>query len=347
MENVLEIKNIYGKDAFTRQDEAEDRVFYSPDRFVDHLDTTALASVSKIIENLIVEPSPVILDQMAGWNSHLPLTLRPSRVYGLGLNEQELGQNVALDDRIIHDLNIDPRLPFEDDTFDVVLNTVSVDYLTRPFEVFSETARILKPGGLYLVIFSNRMFPQKAVKVWRDASEEERIMIVQDYFRHEPLFTSTRVFVSRGLPRPVDDKYAEYGIPSDPVYAVYAEKRGPEDREWRRPEIRLDFELPMIPDPLTLAARKKRVHQTLVCPYCGEHLKKWTVPQSPFTEWDNEFMYICFNDSCSYMLRGWKAMHEQGNFGLSYRLQYNPLNDSFSPVPIPSLSAFRESIVED
>ena len=62
----------------------------------------------------------------------------------------------------MHDLNRTPTLPFEDESFDVVLNTVSVDYLTRPFEVFAEVGGVLRPGGLFLVTFSNRAFPQKA-----------------------------------------------------------------------------------------------------------------------------------------------------------------------------------------
>ena len=33
---------------------------------------------------------------MAGWDSHLPEDLRPARVAGLGLNENELRENAAL-----------------------------------------------------------------------------------------------------------------------------------------------------------------------------------------------------------------------------------------------------------
>ena len=101
---------------------------------------------------------------------------------------------------MLHDLNEDPILPFEDGTFDVVLNTVSVDYMTRPLEVFREIARILKPGGLFLVIFSNRMFPQKAVKIWKESNEAERVMLVEDFFRVTDDFEPARVFVSKGKP---------------------------------------------------------------------------------------------------------------------------------------------------
>ena len=39
--------------------------------------------------------------------------------------------------------------------------TVSIQYLTKPIEIFRDVNRILKPGGLFAVIFSNRMFPPK------------------------------------------------------------------------------------------------------------------------------------------------------------------------------------------
>lgn len=55
----------------------------------------------------------------------------------------------------------DARLPYEDNSFDVVTNAVSVDYLTRPLEMFREMHRVLKPGGQAIMSFSNRCFPTK------------------------------------------------------------------------------------------------------------------------------------------------------------------------------------------
>ncbi len=213
-------------DTFTRADESSDNEFYMRDRLVSHLDWRALTTVEEIIGKLIVEESPAILDLMASWDSHLPATIRPSRVTGLGLNRNELLHNNALSERVIHDLNVVPRLPFEDAAFDVVLNSLSVDYLVKPFEIFREVGRILKKGGLFLVVFSNRMFPQKAVKVWTQSSETERVGLVRRFFLDSGLFEQPEVFASRGKPRPADDKYAYLGIPSDPVYAVYAERVG-------------------------------------------------------------------------------------------------------------------------
>lgn len=54
---------------------------------------------------------------------------------GLGMNAEELQGNPILTDFEVKDLNKDPKLPYPDNTFDVVTNAVSVDYLCRPLEV--------------------------------------------------------------------------------------------------------------------------------------------------------------------------------------------------------------------
>jgi len=334
-----------GLDGFCRKDESDDLGFYSVDRFVSHLDTRALSTVQGLVGTLVVEPAPVILDLMASWDSHLPEDLRPREVLGLGLNERELARNQRLTKRVVHDLNRTPELPFADGLFDAVLNTVSVDYLTKPFAVFREVGRILKPGGLFLVVFSNRMFPEKAVKIWRQSNEMERLLLVEDYFRESGLFEKPRTFVSRGAPRPGDDKYAALGIASDPVFAVYADRIGGSGKA--RPEPVFVPEVCQPNSEEEYERRKALVSRTLECPHCGERMKKWLVPDSPYSTWDVEYMYICFNDACPYLVRGWDAMGKQGNFGLSYRQMYNPINRCLMPVPVPSLVALRESIVEE
>jgi hypothetical protein len=282
---------------------------------------------------------------MAGWDSHIPGDLRTSKVVGLGLNENELRNNNVLSEAVIHDLNKDPRLPFPDNRFDVVINTVSVDYMTKPPEVFKEVGRVLKPGGLFLVIFSNRMFSEKAVKVWREAGEEERVLLVEDFFKDSGAFEKPMVFLSKGKPRPKDDKYAHLGIPSDPIYAVYADRKGGDPLRGARPELTVSYGEPL--DEETLAARKKTIKHTLRCPHCGERMLKWAVPENPFeATWDNDFMYICFNDACPYYVRGWDFMYREGNRGSSYRLMYNPEKNCCMPIPVPTPRALRESIIE-
>ncbi len=131
------------------------------------------------------------------------------------MSEAELERNAVLTDFSVRDLNKEPKLPYEDNSFDVITNVVSVDYLNRPLvrynrfcniltcsfslkcrmaensvllntsatlaqlllywlhmvgcttcwwmaqEIFQEMHRVLKPGGLALMSFSNRCFPTK------------------------------------------------------------------------------------------------------------------------------------------------------------------------------------------
>lgn len=92
--------------------------------------------------------------------------------------------------------------------------------------------------------------------------------------------------------------------------------------------------------------RRKEVRDTLCCPYCGQRLKKWRVPQTVFTEWPNEFLYVCLNDECPYFICGWDAMAAQGN-RCSYRLMYDPLTDNCQPLPVFNTKMLRDGIVED
>ena len=343
-EQILFDDSLFSEDAFSRSDESDDSIFYATDRFVQHLDSLALATVEKLIGDLVIEKNPVILDLMASWDSHIPSDLRPERVVGLGLNRNELSKNPALTEWCLHDLNKNPILPFSDSTFDVVLNVVSVDYMTKPFDVFREVSRILKPWGLFLVIFSSRMFEQKAVKIWLQSSEEERVLLVKEFFTRAETFTRPQLFTSTGKPRPKDDKYAHLGIPSDPIFAVYAEKKGDKRQERPRPTSAVSHEYPL--DPEELRRRKAAVKNTLRCPHCELMLRKWEVPQNPFTQWDVDFMYVCFNDECPYLVQGWEVMKQQGNGGISYRFTYNSYRDRCLSVPVPNLHALKEGIID-
>lgn len=342
---VSRLSPIFHEDAFHRLDSSDDLVFYQKDRFVNHLDEVALSAVKKIIGTLVIEKDPRILDLMAGWDSHIPDDLHPAELTGLGLNENELMSNKRLTGYVLHDINRKPVLPFPDNYFDAVLNSVSVDYMTHPIQVFKEVGRILKPGGLFLVTFSNRMFARKAIKVWRESNEAERVILVEEFFRGSGVFEKPSLFVSRGKARPEHDKYSGYTNVSDPVYALYADKKGGAPSRKKRPGIE--------PEPVTrmhredIEKRKRNIKNSLCCPYCRERMSKWLVPVNPFAcTWDNEFMYICFNDSCDYYTRGWEFMAQEGHAG-SYRLMYNPEKDICHPVPVPSPKALREGIMDE
>jgi SAM-dependent methyltransferase len=158
---------------------------------------------------------------MSSWVSHLPEDFSPQSLIGLGMNEKELKSNTRLSSYYVHDLNADPHLPFDDQSFDAVICTVSVEYLIHPFEVFKEISRVLTPGGVFIVTFSNRWFPPKAIRIWPHLHEFERMGLVLEFFLKSGQYTNLHTYSLRGLPRPSNDKYADQFAYSDPVYAVW------------------------------------------------------------------------------------------------------------------------------
>lgn len=216
--------DFFSDDPFRRADKNPDALFYKNPRFVSHLDDHAKNTVGEFYAKYLKNGMRV-LDLMAGWESHLPDGLIFSHVTGLGLNAEELERNPGFTDHFVHDLNKNPKLPFDDGTYDAVVCAASVEYLTRPFEVFSEVRRVLKPGGPFAVAFSNRWFPPKAVKIWTGIHEFERMGLVAEYFLESGGFDNIETFSSRGFPRPETDKYYGEYLFSDPVYGVAGRKK--------------------------------------------------------------------------------------------------------------------------
>lgn len=196
----------YPEDWFLRRDESVDTRFYSVARKVTHIDDGAISAVTGLYAELLPEGAEV-LDLMSSWRSHLPPG-RARRVVGLGMNAEELADNPQLDEFVVQDLNAEPTLPFPDAAFDAVVCCVSVQYLTRPLEVFAEVARVLRPDGPFVVSFSNRCFPDKAVAAWLAGGDEDHVRLVSDYVERTPGLGEPEV----GATRP------GFG---DPLYAVW------------------------------------------------------------------------------------------------------------------------------
>lgn len=205
--------------AFQRADETPDETFYATDRMVHHLDESARNRLAAQYGKLL-QPGDKLLDLMAGWESHLPQPLPLSEVHGLGMNANEMDANPRITHPRTADLNQDPTLPYADHEFDAVVCSLSVEYLVEPEAVFAEAARVLKPGGVLAVAVSNRWFPEKAIGLWTDLHEFERMGLILEYFRAGDHFQDFTTLSQRGYPRPQDDPYFP-GIPwSDPLYLV-------------------------------------------------------------------------------------------------------------------------------
>jgi hypothetical protein len=202
-------------------DGGNDRDFYDAPRFVTHVDTGFIDRLTSLYRERL-KPDTRIFDMMSSWVSHLPDQMKFADVQGHGLNEQELAKNPRFDSYFVQNLNQDLQLPLEDASFDAVLNTVSVQYIQYPEAIFAEIYRILKPNGLAIFSFSNRMFYNKAIAAWRDASELERVELVESYFNSIPGFSTPEsiVHVSQA-----PDLFRFIGVGGgDPFYAVIARK---------------------------------------------------------------------------------------------------------------------------
>ena len=182
--------------AFARVDETDDARFYAAPRLVHHIDGGARAAVTALYRELVPEGADV-LDLMSSWVSHLPDDVGYGRVAGLGMNAAELDANPRLGERRVQSLNRDPTLPYADGAFDAALCCVSVQYLTRPVETFAEVGRVLRRGGPFVVTFSNRCFPTKAVAAWRTLDDDGHAALVAEYARRSGAFGPAEVRTHR------------------------------------------------------------------------------------------------------------------------------------------------------
>ena len=202
-----------------RKDEEEDSRFYSNARMVHHLDSKARDIIGSAYSQAISRGGKV-LDLMASWDSHLP-SREDISLHLLGLNREELSSNPTATSYIVQDLNKTTSLPYESESFDTVICTASIEYLVEPQKVIKETARILRSGGRSLIAFSNRYFPTKAIKLWTELHDYEKIGFVSDLLLNTGEFVDISTVTVRGYPRPEDDPHQEISL-SDPVYLVSA-----------------------------------------------------------------------------------------------------------------------------
>ena len=181
--------------------------------YVQHIDDDAIASLTKYYGTAI-EPGSRVLDLCSSWTSHLPNSLSLEECVGLGMNQPELDANEALTSSVQQDLNVDPKLPFADSSFDRVLNAVSIDYLVKPREVVGEVFRVTKPGGKAVFSFSNRCFPTKVIGRWLKTDDLEHCMIAASYLHYSGFTEVHALDIASHKPR------------TDPMFVVVGTKPG-------------------------------------------------------------------------------------------------------------------------
>jgi len=176
---------------FSRLDETDDSTMYSFPRFVNHLDDSSISAVRSFYSAAFssVPSGFSVLDLCSSWTSHFPReAIADARVVVHGLNEAELFRNSQATECHVQDLNKESTLPWKNDTFEFVTLAMSVQYLTRPQEVFSEIHRVLKPGGMAIVVYSNRCFIDKTINLWAKEvyDGEGHAHVLRKYFLHSP-----------------------------------------------------------------------------------------------------------------------------------------------------------------
>ena len=177
---------------FSRQDETPDELFYQEPRFVTHIDDATIFEITRYYREAL-SSSDRLLDLMSSWISHLPREISYQLVSGLGMNKEELARNPRLDDFIVQDLNTSPRLPYADGSYDAAMIIVSIQYLIKPLEVFSEIARVLTPGGKCIVAMSHRLFPTKAIYAFQVLTPSERCRLVSGYMEQTLLIADIEI----------------------------------------------------------------------------------------------------------------------------------------------------------
>ena len=197
--------------AFLKDDEGDDAGFYVPARLVTHIDEAATGALTAFYRS-ILPAKGVLLDLMSSWVSHLPPEMAFTEVIGHGMNREELKANPRLSRSFVQDLNRNPILPLDADSCDAALCCVGVQYLQRPLEVFAEILRILRPGAPFIVSFSNRCFPTKAVAIWRSLDDHGRIALV-------------RLYLQRAGFHDISAEVLRDGSESDPLIAVMGRRQ--------------------------------------------------------------------------------------------------------------------------
>ncbi len=200
-------------EGFKRADESNDVIFYDTPRRVVHLDEAALAGLGRLYAELLPQGG-LLLDLMSSWRTHLPDGFNPGRVIGLGMNAEEMTDNPQLYRFQVHDLNRKRRFPFgKNPDFDGAMCAVSIQYLTLPVCVFREVRRVLCPGAPFIVTFSNRCFPPKAIALWLATDDRQHLDLVTTYFRLSGGWTDLAA----------EDRPPDAGS-GDPLFAVWARK---------------------------------------------------------------------------------------------------------------------------
>ncbi|OFX20056.1 MAG: hypothetical protein A2V77_21385 [Anaeromyxobacter sp. RBG_16_69_14] len=279
---------------------------------------------------------PRVLDLLASSDDFVP------RAAGLRLTGLAPPTRVAADLRprsgvaceVTHDVNEQPRLPFDDASFDAVLVTLEVGKLRRPLEVFREVARVLRPQGLVAVSFGPAGYDATWTRLWALADDREHLMLAEAFIE----------FACAGFSRPTSLTLlaGEHGLawhegpPSlealrgDHAHLVLAYRDAVAPAHLARP--------PFPPPPIERAKTKDDVRFDEAgrpcCPYCGVRMGRYAPPVTVFEiDYGVSELDVCFDDRCPYYRGSKRWMRAQGHVGYTYRFMLNPETGATGALP--------------
>jgi SAM-dependent methyltransferase len=262
--------------------------------------------------------------------------------------------------QIADELNEQPGLPFEDESFDAVLVTLDVGALRQPLEVFREVGRVLRPAGLVAVSFGAGGHDEAHTRLWALAGGRERLMLAEAFIE----------FAAAGFTAPVSMTFfhgeaagqaGDAGdVAGEAARAAGGDQAGRQVLEWREGRAPLDhpelphahvvfayrdavapphLEHPPFPPPAPQPAKTKddiRYDEQgrPRCPYCGAAMGRYAPPVTVFEiDYGVDELYVCFEDGCGYYRRSRRWMRSQGHPGFTYRFMFDPATGATGPLP--------------
>ncbi len=300
------------------------------------LHPAATSMINLACEELLPEGNGHVLELLPGPANLMPDGNGSRTVTGVGGRADELMQNDGLSHRVLADLNAEPALPFRSDFFDGAAIFFGVETLKAPDEVFEEVSRVLKPGAVFLVVYSPMTDDAHCPSRWSAMEDQERLSTVVSSFEKGKSFGPVTAYGTRKRYRSEASRKQRPVKDQAHVWIAHAKSRS----SMGRAEL--------------LSGRLGRPHEApndpFQCPYCGDRLKKYEVPHSVYEIdywYEADYLYICFNDECPYFERGWEWMWSKMRRNVSYRHMYNPTTRKSGPIPVPTSYALRDGIVED
>jgi len=138
-----------------------------------------------------------VLEFGAAENSYLPKDLKLSSHVGVSASKTLMENNPDLTDSIVVDLNnvIEESVIDSEDvrklganSFDAIIMSNTIDFLTSPREVYRSAWTLLKPGGIMMVSFSTKdayvdKFERAQTKMWRDMNDDQHMWIAGSFFQ--------------------------------------------------------------------------------------------------------------------------------------------------------------------